>query len=164
MDMTPLSYPLPEGSFLTLPPLADQTINILSFFDPQEQQYEIIINRAELNQEQTVDDFLDSQQQKMQRFTPGFTPEEEKIRHQIGPSQLPVLQTANKYLHEGKWIKQISSFITLPYHPYLNPLQRKIIIFTLASHGEFSHSQRQHYLRMINSFTPLQPSSTESDD
>lgn len=158
MSTQPLSYPLHEGFFLTLPPAVDQTINILSFLDPQHHAYDIIINRAELRPDETVDDFLNEQAGRMQRFTPGYTPEPQQIRHQIGPAQLPVVQTANKYLHQGKWMNQISSVITLPPEPQLNPLQRKLIIFTLASHGEFTDAQRQHYRRMINSFTPQQSS------
>ena len=156
MSTQPLSYPLHEGSFLTLPPQVDQTINILSFLDPQQHAYEIIINRAELKPDETVDDFLNIQAERMQRFTPGFTPEPQQIRHQIGPAQLPVVQTANKYLHQGKWMNQISSVIMLPVDTQLNPQQRKIIIFTLASHEAFTDAQRQHYRRMINSFTPQQ--------
>lgn len=33
MTNQPINYPLPEGSFLTLPPDADFTINILKFTD-----------------------------------------------------------------------------------------------------------------------------------
>lgn len=154
MNTQPLSYPLHEGSFLTLPPQADQTINILSFSDPQQQPYDIIVNRALLKEDETVDDFLATQMERMQRFTPGFVAEEQQVRHHIGPSQLPVVQTANKYLHQGKWMNQISSVISLPCCPQFNPQQRKIIIFTLASPGEFTDAQRQHYRRLINSFTP----------
>ncbi|WP_294910770.1 DcrB-related protein [Tatumella sp. UBA2305] len=163
MNTHPISYPLHEGCFLTLPPATDQTINILSFLDPEHQAYDIIVNRAELKPDESVDDFLNAQAERMQRFTPGYTPEPEQIRHQIGPAQLPVVQTANKYLHQGKWMNQISSVITLPADPQRNPQQRKLIIFTLASHGEFTDAQRQHYRRMINSFTPEQTPCTDDN-
>lgn len=87
-------------------------------------------------------------------LTAGYTPEGDNLHHEIGPSKLPVLQAANRYLDNGVWTSQIMSVIHLPNDPQRNPTQRKIIILTIAAQGEFSDEQRRHYVRIINSFTP----------
>lgn len=154
MTNQPINYPLPEGSFLTLPPDADFTINILKFTDSVGAPYEVIINRTELTEGQTIDEFYALQQERMRMLTAGYTPEGDNLHHEIGPSKLPVLQAANRYLNNGVWTSQIMSVIHLPSDPQHNPTQRKIIILTIAAEGEFSEEQRRHYVRIINSFTP----------
>lgn len=151
-----VTYPINEGTFMTLDPQNDQSINILRYFDEDANQYNIMVNRATLEPEQTVDDFCEKQWENMKRFVPGFEVEGKNLKHEIGPSRLPVLQTANKFLEDGKWVKQISSIITLPHHPQQNPDSRKLLVFTLASNGEFTEAQRKHYVRVINSFIPAE--------
>lgn len=156
MNNKPVTYPLPEGSFLTLAPDADYSVNILKFSDAAGQPYDLIINRTELAEGQTIETFYEMQQERMRMKTPGYTPEGDHLNHEIGPSRLPVLQAANRYLENGVWTSQIMSVIKLPYDPVVNPEQRKIIIMTIATQGEFSEDQRRHYVRIINSFTPLE--------
>ena len=153
MTKKPVTYPLPEGTFLTLPPDADYSVNILKYTDEENRPYEIIINRAQLAAGQTVGDFYEMQQQRMRQFTPGYTPEGEVITHELGPSKLPVLQAANRFLNNGEWTKQILSVIHLPGESSLNPAHNNLVIFTLATTGEFTDSQRRHYVRIMNSFT-----------
>lgn len=154
MSTKPVTYPLNEGSFMTFDPQEDQSINILRFMDDDHNPYNILINRATLEQDQTVDDFCEKQWDKMKRFVPGFEVEGKNLKHEIGPAKLPVLQTANKFLEDGAWVRQVSSIVTLPWHPRLNPHSRKLIVFTLATNNDFTEAQRKHYVRIINSFIP----------
>ncbi|TBL68514.1 DcrB-related protein [Hafnia alvei] len=149
-----MPYPLNEGSFMTFDPQEDRTINILRYMDENHNTYNIMINRATLEDNKTVDDFCEMQWDKMKRFVPGFEIEGKNLKHEIGPAKLPVLQTANKFLEEGAWVKQVSSIVTLPWHPKLNPHSRKLLIFTLAANKDFTEEQRKHYVRVINSFSP----------
>lgn len=55
----PITYPLNEGTFLTLQPVMDWSINIIRFRDDENKEYNIIINRAELEEDQTVDEFCE---------------------------------------------------------------------------------------------------------
>lgn len=154
MSINPVTYTIYEGQFLTLAPVVEQSINILRFMDEDNNSYNILINRAALEEEQTVDEFCEKEWEKMKLQVPGFEMEGSSIKHAIGPAKLPVVQAANKYLQDGTWIKQVMSFISLPYHPQINPSSRNLLIFTLASYGEFSEAQRKHYVRIINSFVP----------
>lgn len=90
----------------------------------------------------------------MQRRVPGFEVEGKNLKHEIGPAKLPVLQSANKYLEDGHWVKQVLSVIILPYHPQLNPKSRNLIIFTLVTNDDFTEYQLKHYVKIINSFVP----------
>lgn len=65
MTNQPVYYPLPEGRFLTLPPDADFTINILKFTDSLGTPYKVIINRTELTEGQTIDEYYALQQERM---------------------------------------------------------------------------------------------------
>lgn len=156
MSIKPVNYPLNEGSFMTLPPQEDNSINILRYRDEDNNPYNILINRATLEQDQTVDDFCEQQWERMKRLVPGFEIEGKNLKHEIGPAKLPVLQTANKFLEDGIWVRQVSSVVTLPWHPNLNPFSRKLMVFTLAANGDFSEAQRKHYVRIINSFSPIE--------
>jgi hypothetical protein len=156
MNKKPIIYPINEGSFVTLGLQEDQTINILRYMDVDNNPYNILINRASLEENQTVDSFCEKQWEKMKRFVPGFEVEGKNLKHEIGPAKLPVLQTANKFLEDGGWVRQVSSIITLPWHPQLNPYSRKLLIFTLAANNDFTEIQRKHYVRIINSFNPIE--------
>ncbi|WP_435946886.1 DcrB-related protein [Dryocola sp. BD586] len=158
MSKKPVTYPINEGSFLTTLPQEDQSINILRYMDEDNNPYNILINRATLEKDQTVDDFCEKQWEKMKRFVPGFEVEGKNLRHEIGPAKLPVLQTANKFLEDGGWVRQVLSIITLPWHPQLNPDSRKLVVFTLAANNDFTEAQRKHYVRIINSFVPKEAS------
>lgn len=154
MSKKPVTYPLNEGTFTTFAPQEDQSVNILRFLDEENQTYNILINRATLEKDQTVDDFCEKQWEKMKRFVPGFEVEGKNLKHEIGPAKLPILQTANKFLENGVWVHQISSIVTLPRHMIDNPDSRQLLIFTLASKSDFTETQRKHYVRIINSFMP----------
>lgn len=154
MSKKPVTYPLNEGTFATLSPQEDQSVNILRFFDEENNTYNILINRATLEKDQSVDQFCEKQWDKMKRFVPGFEVEGKNLKHELGPAKLPVLQTANKFLEDGAWVRQVSSIITLPWHPELNPESRKLLVFTLATNNDFTETQRKHYVRIINSFVP----------
>jgi len=156
MSKKPVTYPLNEGNFMTFDPQEDQSINILRYMDDDHNPYNILINRATLEQDQTVDDFCEKKWDKMKRFVPGFEVEGKNLKHEIGPAKLPVLQTANKFLEDGAWVRQVSSIVTLPWHPRLNPNSRKLMVFTLAASNDFTEAQRKHYVRIINSFIPAE--------
>lgn len=156
MNKTPMTYLINEGTFMTLTPQEDQSINILRYMDEDNNQYNILINRTTLEKDQTVDDFCEKQWEKMKLYVPGFEVEGKNLRHEIGPAKLQVLQTANKFLEDGAWVRQVSSIVTLPHHPKLNPESRKLLVFTLASYNEFTEAQRKHYVRIINSFIPTE--------
>ncbi len=163
MSNKPVAYPLNEGSFMTFDPQEDQSINILRYMDEDHNPYNILINRATLEEDQTVDDFCEKQWDKMKRFVPGFEVEGKNLKHEIGPAKLAVLQTANKFLEDGAWVRQVSSIVTLPWHPHLNPSSRKLVVFTLAVNNDFTEAQRKHYVRIINSFIPTEaPQNVES--
>ncbi len=51
-------YSLYEGNFLTTAPVLDRSVNVLMFRDPDNQEYNVIINRATLDEEQTPEAFL----------------------------------------------------------------------------------------------------------
>lgn len=154
MSNKPVTYPLNEGAFATSMPQEDQSVNILRFLDEANNTYNILINRATLEPDQTVDQFCEAQWEKMKRFVPGFEVEGKNLKHEIGPAKLPVLQTANKFLEDGAWVRQVSSIITLPWHPLKNPQSRRLLVFTLATNNDFTETQRKHYVRIINSFVP----------
>jgi len=156
MSNKPVTYPLNEGCFVTLNPLEDRSINILRYLDENNNPYNILINRATLEVDQTVDQFCEKQWERMKRFVPGFEVEGKSLKHEIGPAKLPVLQTANRFLEDGTWIRQVSSIVTLPKHPVLNPNKRKLLVFTLAVNNDFTEAQRKHYVKIINSFVPLE--------
>lgn len=156
MSSKPTVYPLNEGTFMTFMPQEDQSINILRYMDEENRPYNILINRATLEQDQTVDEFCEQQCERMKRLVPGFEVEGKNLKHEIGPAKLPVLQTANKFLEDGVWVRQVSSVVTLPWHPDLNPYSRRLMVFTLATNDDFSEAQRKHYVRIINSFTPVE--------
>uniref|UniRef100_UPI0035C7032C DcrB-related protein n=1 Tax=Serratia quinivorans TaxID=137545 RepID=UPI0035C7032C len=163
MSKKSMTYPINEGTFVTLDHPEDQSINILRYMDDAHNPYNIMINRATLETDQTVDDFCEKQWEKMKRSVPGFEVEGKNLKHEIGPAKLPVLQTANKFLEDGGWVRQVSSIITLPWHPQLNPDSRKLLVFTLAANNDFTEAQRKHYVRIINSFIPVEtPISVES--
>lgn len=154
MNSKQITFPIYEGSFMTVAPVVDQSINILRFRDEQDKPYNILINRVTLLEGKTPDDFCESQVDRMKRFVPGFEEEGKRLKHEIGPAKLPLIQMANKYLEEGEWVKQVISVVTLPYHPQINPDKRNLIIFTLAADEDFTDSQRKHYVKVINSFVP----------
>lgn len=158
MSAKPENYLLNEGSFMTFAPQEDQSINILRYRDLDDNPYNILINRAQLEQDQTVDDFCEKQWERMKRQVPGFEVEGKNLKHEIGPAKLPVVQTAHKFMEDGAWVRQVTSIISLPWHPRINPLSRKLLIFTLAVNDDFTEAQRKHYVRIINSFTPVESS------
>ncbi|MTH46690.1 DcrB-related protein [Intestinirhabdus alba] len=163
MSKKPVTYPLNEGHFVTIDPQEDQSINILRFRDEDDNPYNILINRATLEEDQTVEAYCEQQWERMKKYVPGFELEGKNLQHEIGPSKLPVLQTANKFLEEGALVRQVTSIVTLPWHPHVNPHSRKLLVFTLAVNDDFTESQRKHYVRIINSFVPVEaPLSDES--
>ncbi|HAT23230.1 MAG: DcrB-related protein [Pantoea sp.] len=156
-------YSLYEGKFLTLNPLNDSSVNVLRYQDENERRYDILINRAAMAPDQTVEEFCDEQCERMKRFVPGFEVEGKNLKHEIGPAKLPVLQTACKFQEEGNWVRQVSSLVTLPRHPTINPDARNLLIFTLAASPDFTESQRKHYVRIINSFSPVEAPLTKEN-
>lgn len=163
MSNKPVIYQLNEGNFMTFDTQEDRSINILRYRDDEDNPYNILINRALLESDQTLDDFCEKEWERMKRFVPGFEVEGKNLKHEIGPAKLPVLQTASKFLEEGAWVHQISSIIALPWHPRLNPDSRKLVVFTLAANSDFTEAQRKHYVRIINSFVPVDsPASVEA--
>ncbi|EOC1608858.1 DcrB-related protein [Cronobacter turicensis] len=147
-------YSLYEEHFLTTAPVLDRSVNILMFRDPDNQEYNLIINRATLDEEQTPEAFCESQMEILRTTLPGFQLEGKLLRHETGPSRLPVVQIANRYLQEGKTIRQVQTLVQLPFHAATNPLSREIIIFTLHAEADFTDYQRRHYVQIINSFNP----------
>ncbi|WP_130832898.1 DcrB-related protein [[Erwinia] mediterraneensis] len=154
MNQNNMTYRLYEGEFLTLAPDLDQTVNILMFRDPEEKEYSVLINRAFLEQDQSLMQFCESEIGKMRNTLSAFQEEGKRLQHQIGPFRLPVIQVANRYLHQGKMTRQVQSIIQLPRHEISNPLNNRIIIFTLSTVNDFTEHQRRHYVKIINSFTP----------
>ncbi|EPN9525620.1 DcrB-related protein [Cronobacter malonaticus] len=148
------TYSLYEGNFLTTAPVLDRSVNVLMFRDPDNQEYNLIINRATLDEEQTPEAFCESQMDILRNKLPGFQLEGKMLRHETGPFRLPVVQIANRYLQEGKTIRQVQTVIQLPFHAAANPLSREVIIFTLYADADFTEYQRKHYVQIINSFNP----------
>ncbi|VFS32085.1 Uncharacterized conserved protein [Enterobacter cancerogenus] len=70
MNKTPMTYPINEGTFMTLTPQEDQSINILRYMDEDNNPYNILINRTTLEKDQTVDDFCEKQWEKMKLYVP----------------------------------------------------------------------------------------------
>lgn len=155
------SYIMYEGSFLTEAPFYDQSINILRFRDPEENEYTILINRAFKQEDQTLEAFCEAQLNLMTNTLPGFKNEGKMLKDEIGPAKLPVIQTANSFMENGKPVKQVQTTVALPWHPVINPGRLNLMVFTLASQKEFNDYQRKHYVRIINSFTPNTGLSTE---
>ncbi|CCJ97249.1 DcrB-related protein [Cronobacter malonaticus] len=147
-------YSLYEGNFLTTAPVLDRSVNVLMFRDPDNQEYNLIINRATLDEGQTPEAFCEAQMDILRSKLPGFQLEGKMLRHETGPSRLPVVQIANRYLQEGKTIRQVQTVIQLPFHAAANPQNREVIIFTLYAEADFTEYQRKHYVQIINSFNP----------
>ncbi|EGT5186478.1 DUF1795 domain-containing protein [Cronobacter sakazakii] len=147
-------YSLYEGNFLTTAPVLDRSVNVLMFRDPDNQEYSLIINRATLDEDQTPEAFCESQMDILRNKLPGFQLEGKMLRHETGPSRLPVVQIANRYLQEGKTIRQVQTLVQLPFDASTNPLNREVIIFTLYAEADFTEHQRKHYVQIINSFNP----------
>ncbi len=147
-------YSLYEGNFLTTAPVLDRSVNVLMFRDPDNQEYSLIINRSTLDEDQTPEAFCESQMDIMRDKHPGFQLEGKLLRHETGPSRLPVVQIANRYLQEGKTIRQVQTLVQLPFDASTNPLNREVIIFTLYAEADFTEHQRKHYVQIINSFNP----------
>lgn len=148
------NYSLYEGTFLSPLPVFDRSIHLLMFRDPDDKQYQLIINRTMLNEEQTVEQWCKEEMDKLQNKLPGFKTEGKLLTHEIGPAKLEVVQIANRYLSEGKNMRQIQSILKLPQHQRYNHLGRGIMIFTLNVEDEFTEYQRKHYVQVINSFSP----------
>ncbi|MCX8958684.1 DcrB-related protein [Erwinia psidii] len=154
MSKKKLSYILYEGKILTEEPTFDQSVNVLRFLDPEDNEYTILINRAFLTEEQTLEEFCDSQMTFMTNTMPAFTVEGKKLTSQIGPAKLPVVQIANSFYLDGKIMKQVQTMVSLPYHPVINSTRKNVIIFTLNAEKDFTEYQRKHYVQLINSFDP----------
>lgn len=148
------NYLIYEGSFLTPGPVYDQSINILRFRDPNEKEYSILVNRAFMTAGQTLEEFGEAQMKFLQNTLPGYHNEGTMLKNSLGPAKLPVIQIANRFYQDGHLIKQVQSFVALPYHPVINPEKLNLIIFTLAVQNEFNEFQRKHYVQVINSFNP----------
>ncbi|MGV7092034.1 DcrB-related protein [Siccibacter turicensis] len=154
MAKSTLTYALFEGSFITDAPGLDRTVNILMFSDPDENAYQIMINRALLNEDQEPEAWCEQQTEVQRNELPGFKTEGKMLTHEIGPARLPVIQIANNFLQDGKTIRQVQSIIRLPRNSTVNPGNRGLIIFTLRAENEFTEFQRKHYVQVINSFDP----------
>lgn len=154
--MNSLSYNLIEGHFLSSPPVLDRSVNVLMFRDPEDNEYNIMINRAtlELEEEESLDAYCERQIEQLRNKLPGFKIEGKTLKSEIGPAKLPVLQISNSYLQDGNTVRQVQSIIKLPWHAVMNHTEREIIIFTLHSVGEFTEYQRRHYVQVINTFQP----------
>lgn len=149
-----ITYPLLEGEFLTDIPGVDMTVNVLRFRDSESNEYNILINRMMMDEGQTVVTFCEKQMQTMKNTLPGFKSEGKQLEHKIGVAKLPVVQVAHGYLDGGNKIRQVQSFARLPQHVDYNPHNNMLIIFTLLSNNDFTESQRQHYVQIMNSFVP----------
>lgn len=145
------TYHLFEGIITTEKPVQDRSVNIMMFRDPQNSEYNIIINRTTLEEEQTLEDFCEMQIEKLRNDLPGFQVDGKRLKHQIGPEKLPVIQVANRFLQNGKMVKQVQSVVQLP-SPVINNNFLDVIIFTLHTESDFTDYQRKHYVRLINSF------------
>ncbi|MGQ8776510.1 DcrB-related protein [Serratia sp. NA_112.1] len=154
MNQHTYSYSLYEGTFLSPPPIFDRSIQLLMFRDPDDHEYQLIINRTMLDEDQEIEAWCEAEMDKLRHKLPGFKTEGKLLKHEIGPAKLQVVQIANRYLSEGEIKRQIQSIIKLPQHSRYNPLGRDILIFTLNSVDEFTEYQRKHYVQVINSFSP----------
>ncbi|MDK9357610.1 MULTISPECIES: DcrB-related protein [Lelliottia] len=148
------NYSLLEGNFLSQAPILDRSVNILMFRDPDDNEYNIMINRATLEEDQETEAFCEAQIEELRNKLPGFQMEGKLLRNEIGPARLPVVQIANHYLQDGKKVRQVQSVIKLPWHGTTNHNEREVLIFTLYSLEEFSEYQRKHYVQIINTFQP----------
>lgn len=148
------NYTILEGNFLTQAPVLDRSVNILMFRDPDNNEYNIMINRATLEEEQQTEEFCEAQTAELRNKLPGFQMQGKLLKSEIGPARLPVVQIANQYLQDGKIVNQVQSIIKLPWHGTTNHNEREVLIFTLHSLQEFSDYQRKHYVQIINTFQP----------
>lgn len=148
------NYTILEGNFLTQAPVLDRSVNILMFRDPDNNEYNIMINRATLEEEQQTEEFCEAQTAELRNKLPGFQMQGKLLKSEIGPARLPVVQIANQYLQDGKIANQVQSIIKLPWHGTTNHNEREVLIFTLHSLQEFSDYQRKHYVQIINTFQP----------
>ncbi|MBV4367423.1 DcrB-related protein [Erwinia sp. BNK-24-b] len=147
-------YIIYEGNFLTEAPNYDQSINVLRFLEPDGEEYSIMVNRSFKVQDQTLEAFCENQMNFLANTLPGYENEGKMLHNQLGPEKLPVIQIANSFLDNGQRIRQVQSFVELPYHPVINPSRLNLIIFSLIAQKEFTEYQRKHYVQIINSFTP----------
>lgn len=154
MSMSNVSYSLYEGTFLTSQPILDRSIQILMFRDPEGHEYQVIINRATLAEDQDMEAWSEMEMENLRNKLPGFTTEGKLLKHEIGPARLQVVQVANRYLNEGRIIRQVQSMVKLPQNNRYNQLERDLIVFTLNAEGDFTDYQRKHYVQVINSFSP----------
>lgn len=154
MNAIPSTYSIFEGTFLTPAPVLDRSVNILMFRDPDNHEYNIIINRTLLEEEDTSETFCEKEMDALRNKLPGLQVEGKLLKHEIGPAKLPVVQVANHYLQDGKKFRQVQSIMQLPYHSLTNTDGRSVLIFTLNTDGEFTEYQRKHYVQIINSFNP----------
>ncbi|WP_145518913.1 DcrB-related protein [Yersinia mollaretii] len=149
------TYSIYEGTFLTMAPIMDNSVNILMFRDPDHHEYNIIINRSWLAEEQTPEEYCEKEIESLRNTLPGFQVEGKLLKHELGPAKLPVVQVANNFLQNGERTRQVQSIVLLPHDARSNPDNRAMLIFTLAtSAGEFTEYQRKHYVQIINSFNP----------
>ncbi|MFH8136217.1 DcrB-related protein [Pantoea osteomyelitidis] len=155
MSIKNLTYTLYEGTFITDAPALEESVNILRYRDPDQKEYNIVINRAFLDDEQTAEQYCEQEMDALRDRLPAFEMEGKMLKNEIGPLKLPVIQVANKYLYEGEWNRQVQSIIQLPYHKITNPNSNHIIVFTLNTTNEFTEYQRKHYVKIINSFKPF---------
>jgi len=148
-------YIMYEGTFLTEAPYYDQSINVLRFHDPEQNDYTILVNRAFKTEGQTLEEFCEAQSKFMANSLPGYKNEGKMLKNEIGPAKLPVIQTANSFLENRETVRQVQTTVELPWHPVINPARLNLMIFTLASQKEFNDFQRKHYVQIINSFDPV---------
>ncbi|EXU76644.1 DcrB-related protein [Erwinia mallotivora] len=154
MSKNKITYTLYEGTLLTEAPIFDQSVNVLRFRDPEDNEYTILVNRAFLAEDQTLAEFCESQMSFMTNTMPAFAVEGKQLTSEIGPAKLPVVQIGNRFYLEGQLMKQVQTMVALPYHPVINGARRNVIIFTLSAEKEFTEYQRKHYVQLINSFDP----------
>lgn len=153
-NMPTQAYSLYEGTFLSPAPVQDRSVNILMFRDPDNNEYNIIINRARLEEKQSVKNYCESQMEVLRFKQPGFQIEGKLLTRKIGPAKISVTQVANRFLHEGKTVRQVQSIIQLPADVKNNPTGLEILIFTLNARNEFTEYQRKHYVQVLNTFNP----------
>ncbi|MFK8256252.1 DcrB-related protein [Erwinia sp. AnSW2-5] len=149
-----ITYKIFEGDFLTDMPVIDVSVNVMRFRDPENYEYNILINRVMMTEGQTVVTFCEKQMQTMQNTLPGFKSEGKQLEHNIGPAKLPVVQVAHRYLENGNYVRQVQSYVQLPQHPDYNPGNNMLMVFTLVAEQDFTEFQRKHYVQVINSFAP----------
>ncbi|MGV3346066.1 DcrB-related protein [Enterobacteriaceae bacterium LUAb1] len=154
MSTKQLSYKLYEGTFQTEEPVLDRTVNLMLFRDPDGKEYQIIITRVSLQEDQTPEEWCETELSRLQNTLPGFQMDGKQLTHAIGPAKLPVIQVANRYLLDGNMTLQVQTIIKLPQHSRYNPAETDMIIFSLNAIDDFTEYQRKHYVQVINSFTP----------